>query len=111
MVHQKLRGQDSNLRPPGYEPDELPLLYPATGTPQWGYSEALVYYSRLAKSRTFAAIPANSKMLVRSVKSEQNHDSPFLEKTGSRGSCMISLFQICEDALVSFFRVNVQYGE
>ena len=23
------RGQDSNLRPPGYEPDELPLLYPA----------------------------------------------------------------------------------
>ena len=24
-----LRGQDSNLRPPGYEPDEMPLLYPA----------------------------------------------------------------------------------
>ena len=24
-----LRGKDSNLRPPGYEPDELPLLYPA----------------------------------------------------------------------------------
>jgi hypothetical protein len=24
------RGQDSNLRPSGYEPDELPLLYPAT---------------------------------------------------------------------------------
>ena len=24
-----LRGQGSNLRPPGYEPDELPLLYPA----------------------------------------------------------------------------------
>lgn len=23
------RGQESNLRPPGYEPDELPLLYPA----------------------------------------------------------------------------------
>ena len=22
-------GEDSNLRPPGYEPDELPLLYPA----------------------------------------------------------------------------------
>jgi hypothetical protein len=24
-----LRGLDSNQRPPGYEPDELPLLYPA----------------------------------------------------------------------------------
>ena len=24
-----LRGADSNRRPPGYEPDELPLLYPA----------------------------------------------------------------------------------
>ena len=24
-----MRGQGSNLRPPGYEPDELPLLYPA----------------------------------------------------------------------------------
>lgn len=24
---EKLRGQDSNLRPSGYEPDELPLLY------------------------------------------------------------------------------------
>ena len=23
----KQRGQDSNLRPSGYEPDELPLLY------------------------------------------------------------------------------------
>ncbi len=23
------RGLDSNQRPPGYEPDELPLLYPA----------------------------------------------------------------------------------
>jgi hypothetical protein len=26
----QLRGLDSNQRPPGYEPDELPLLYPAT---------------------------------------------------------------------------------
>jgi hypothetical protein len=25
----RLRGVDSNHRPPGYEPDELPLLYPA----------------------------------------------------------------------------------
>ena len=24
------RGRDSNPRPPGYGPDELPLLYPAT---------------------------------------------------------------------------------
>ncbi len=24
-----LQGKDLNLRPPGYEPDELPLLYPA----------------------------------------------------------------------------------
>jgi hypothetical protein len=30
-VSSKLRGLDSNQRPPGYEPDELPLLYPATG--------------------------------------------------------------------------------
>ena len=28
-----LRGKDSNLRPPGYEPDELPLLYPAMYAP------------------------------------------------------------------------------
>ena len=26
-----LRGWDSNPRPSGYEPDELPLLYPAMG--------------------------------------------------------------------------------
>ncbi len=26
----QLRGVDSNHRPPGYEPDELPLLYPAS---------------------------------------------------------------------------------
>ena len=25
-----LRGQDLNLRPSGYEPDEIPLLHPAT---------------------------------------------------------------------------------
>ena len=25
-----LRGQDLNLRPSGYEPDELPLLHPAS---------------------------------------------------------------------------------
>ena len=29
MHKHQLRGQGSNLRPPGYEPDELPLLYPA----------------------------------------------------------------------------------
>ncbi len=27
-----LRGKDSNLRPSGYEPDELPLLHPASQT-------------------------------------------------------------------------------
>jgi hypothetical protein len=27
-----LRGTDSNRRPSGYEPDELPLLHPAPGT-------------------------------------------------------------------------------
>ena len=29
-VYLRLRGSDSNRRPPGYEPDELPLLHPAT---------------------------------------------------------------------------------
>jgi hypothetical protein len=31
-ITSRLRGRDSNPRPPGYEPDELPLLYPATTT-------------------------------------------------------------------------------
>ena len=30
MRFSKLRGQESNLRPLGYEPNELPLLHPAT---------------------------------------------------------------------------------
>ena len=29
MLPFEWRGEGSNLRPPGYEPDELPLLYPA----------------------------------------------------------------------------------
>jgi hypothetical protein len=29
MRHSVLRGKESNQRPPGYEPGELPLLYPA----------------------------------------------------------------------------------
>ena len=29
LIHKKLRGKDSNLRPSGYGPDELPLLHPA----------------------------------------------------------------------------------
>ncbi len=29
MTSNWLRGKDSNLRPSGYEPDELPLLHPA----------------------------------------------------------------------------------
>ena len=32
----KLQGKDSNLRPPGYEPGKLPLLYPAI---RWPLSE------------------------------------------------------------------------
>ena len=28
IYHAMLRGKDSNLRPSGYEPDELPLLLP-----------------------------------------------------------------------------------
>ena len=31
MVRDELRGLDLNQRPPGYGPDELPLLYPAAG--------------------------------------------------------------------------------
>ena len=46
MVHQKLRGQDSNLRPPGYEPDELPLLYPASV-----FTITVVYYRGAGASR------------------------------------------------------------
>jgi hypothetical protein len=31
------RGLDLNQRPPGYEPDELPLLYPASNTHSIGF--------------------------------------------------------------------------
>jgi hypothetical protein len=31
------RGLDLNQRPPGYEPDELPLLYPASNVHHIGF--------------------------------------------------------------------------
>ena len=39
-----LRGQDSNLRPPGYEPDELPTALPRDI--QLRTNQVLYYYSR-----------------------------------------------------------------
>ena len=39
-----LRGQDSNLRPPGYEPDELPTALPRDI--QLCTNQVLYYYSR-----------------------------------------------------------------
>ena len=35
-----LRGQDSNLRPPGYEPDELPTALPRDMVPETGVEPA-----------------------------------------------------------------------
>src|SRR5438552_9041606 len=35
----KFRGQDLNLRPPGYEPGELPLLHPGIGALRFGIGE------------------------------------------------------------------------
>ena len=37
-----LRGQDSNLRPLGYEPSELPLLHPASGVRTRGCNRILL---------------------------------------------------------------------
>ena len=51
MVFEKLRGLDSNQRPPGYEPDELPLLYPALGVPFGILSERVLYPSHWEASR------------------------------------------------------------
>ena len=39
-----LRGQDSNLRPPGYEPDELPTALPRDI--QLRTNQVLYYYNR-----------------------------------------------------------------
>ncbi len=51
-----LRGADSNRRPSGYEPDELPLLHPATGH---GKATTLKRQMRLtdASSRGVAGMP------------------------------------------------------
>jgi hypothetical protein len=54
-----LRGQDSNLRPRGYEPRELPLLHPATNglaivANRGGYVNARLSFGRsggVGKSR------------------------------------------------------------
>ena len=35
-----LRGKDSNLRPPGYEPDELPTALPRDVAPEAGLEPA-----------------------------------------------------------------------
>ena len=43
----RLRGVDSNHRPPGYEPDELPLLYPASA-----FREPVLYTTQGEASRT-----------------------------------------------------------
>jgi hypothetical protein len=42
---------------------------------------------------------------------KMNANSPFSLKTGSLHSLQIYLFQICQDALMGFFRVNIQHGE
>ena len=47
----QLRGVDSNHRPPGYEPDELPLLYPAQGVPFGTSSEPVLYPTHTEASR------------------------------------------------------------
>ena len=51
MVDDKLRGLDSNQRPPGYEPDELPLLYPASEVPFGTSSERVLYPTQWEASR------------------------------------------------------------
>ena len=51
----QLRGLDSNQRPPGYEPSELPLLHPAT-------SYAIEEYNRYYIKKSNHTIDANLEL-------------------------------------------------
>jgi len=56
----KLQGLDSNQRPSGYEPDELPLLHPATSseksTPGKGLSSHAVAHAVLSMLQRFTTV-------------------------------------------------------
>lgn len=73
-----MRGQDSNLRPPGYEPDEIPLLHPAhlrtADAEDRGRTGTILSRSRDFKSLASAnsATPANALCRTRTYDNAVN---------------------------------------
>ena len=60
----QLRGKDLNLRPLGYEPNELPLLHPATSEPLTIRGGAGIYNGARKRASPIAGIAGEVRVRV-----------------------------------------------